>query len=59
MQLATDGNFDGGTNYDPVFRKAKTDVETMLEIIERYGAKMEMHKTRKEMLHKAFEKILV
>lgn len=59
MQSATDGNLNGGINYDPIFGKAKDDVAKMLEIMERYGGSLEMHKTRKEVLIEAFDRIVV
>lgn len=58
-QSATDGNLDGSVNYDPIYGKAKDDVARMLEIMERYGGSLEMHKTRKEVLLEAFEQIVV
>lgn len=59
MQLATDGNLNGGANYDPIFGKAKDDVAKMLEIMDRYSGSLEVHKTRKEVLLEAFERIVV
>ena len=59
MQGATDGSLNGGVNYDPIFGKAKEDVAKMLRIMERYGGSLEMHKTRKEVLVEAFERIVV
>lgn len=53
---------DGLPAYDPVFDKAKEDVARMLEIMDRnfrYGGSMEMHKTRRDVLREAFEKIVV
>ena len=59
VQSATDGSVNGSNNYDPIFAKAKDDVAKMLEIMERYGASLEMHNTRKEVLLEAFERIVV
>lgn len=44
---------------EEVVRKAKDDVERMLGIMERYGGSLEMHKTRKDVLKEAFERIVV
>lgn len=59
MQNATDGNLNGGINFDPIFGKAKEDVRRMLEIMERYSGSLEVHKTRKEVLQEAFARIVV
>lgn len=48
--------------YDAVFEKAKDDVARMLEIMDRnfrYGGSLEMHKTRKDVLQEAFERIVI
>lgn len=59
MPAATDGTVVGGSNFDPIFGKAKDDVARMLEIMDRYSGSLEMHQTRKEVLVDAFEKIVV
>ena len=59
LQPATNGSLNGGANYDPIFGKAKEDVARMLEIMERYSGSLEVHKTRKEVLQEAFERIVV
>jgi hypothetical protein len=59
LQPAMNGDLNGGINYDPIFGKAKEDVAKMLQIMERYSGSLEMHKTRKEVLQDAFEKIIV
>nr|POE94596.1 putative transcriptional regulatory protein [Quercus suber] len=41
------------------YDQAKDDIVRMMEIMERYGGNLEMHKTRKEVLHEAFENIAV
>ena len=43
---------------DPIFAKAKDDVQRMLEVTEQYGGNMEIHRTRKEVLHRAFQRIV-
>lgn len=58
-QNATDGNLNGGVNFDPIFGKAKEDVRRMLEIMDRYTGSLEVHKTRKEVLQEAFARIVV
>ena len=58
-QPALNGDLSGGVNYDPIFGKAKEDVSNMLTIMERYSGSLEMHKTRKEVLQDAFQKIIV
>ena len=58
-QNATDGNLNGGANFDPIFGKAKEDVRRMLEIMDRYTGSLEVHKTRREVLEEAFAKIVV
>ena len=44
---------------EPLYAKAKDDVQRMLEIMERYGGGMEMHRTKKEALREALERIAV
>lgn len=48
-----------GTDSDPIYDKAKNDIRQMLEIMERYGGHVEMHKVRQDVLHQAFERIVV
>jgi hypothetical protein len=52
-------DMNGMPMYDPIYDKAKDDISRMLEIMERYGGSLEMHKTRKEVLQEAFSRILV
>ena len=59
MRPAVDGDMHGGMNYDPIFGKAKEDVAKMLEIMDRYTGSLEVHRTRKEVLLEAFERIVV
>jgi hypothetical protein len=42
-----------------LYAKAKDDVQRMLEIMERYGGGMEMHRTKKDALREALERIAV
>ncbi|KAI5367887.1 hypothetical protein Slin15195_G030210 [Septoria linicola] len=42
---------------EPIYAKAKDDIGRMLEIMERYGSNVEMHKTRKDVLHEAYLRI--
>ncbi|KAF2161140.1 hypothetical protein M409DRAFT_28470 [Zasmidium cellare ATCC 36951] len=44
---------------DAVYASGKEDVRRMLEIMEHYGGNLEMHKTRKEVLSEALERIVV
>ncbi|KAM3422825.1 Oleate activated transcription factor 3 [Cercospora zeina] len=48
-----------GAQSDPIYAKAKEDVGRMLNIMERYGSDMEMHKTRKDVLREAYLRIVV
>ncbi|TKA57279.1 hypothetical protein B0A55_11099 [Friedmanniomyces simplex] len=70
--LLADGNGNGNgngngvagmvTGYEGVCAKAKEDVARMLEIMDRnfrYGGSLEMHRTRKEVLKEAFERIAI
>lgn len=42
-----------------IFGKAKQDVAKMLELMDRYSGSLEVHKTRKEVLQEAFDRIAV
>ncbi|CAK1362026.1 putative transcriptional regulatory protein [Cercospora beticola] len=44
---------------DPIYSKAKEDIARMLQIMERYGSDIEMHKTRKDVLRDAYLQIVV
>ncbi|KAM0724291.1 hypothetical protein Q7P37_000173 [Cladosporium fusiforme] len=44
---------------EPLYAKAKDDVQRMLEMMEHYGGGLEMHRTRKNALREAFERIVV
>lgn len=44
---------------DPIYGKAKEDIRRMLEIMQHYGENVETHKTRMEVLHEAFQRIVV
>ncbi|KAK5695630.1 hypothetical protein LTR17_024510, partial [Elasticomyces elasticus] len=47
---------------DPIYGTAKDDVARMLQIMDqnfRYGGSLEMHRTRKDVLREAFEKIVI
>lgn len=44
---------------EPLCAKARDDVQRMLEIMEHYGGGLEMHRTRKNALREAFERIAV
>jgi hypothetical protein len=48
-----------GVGLDPIFAKAKEDIARMLELMERYGGNLEMHRERKEVLSEAFARIVV
>ncbi|KAK0918889.1 hypothetical protein LTR91_008711 [Friedmanniomyces endolithicus] len=51
-----------GVGFDAVYVQAKEDVARMLEIMDRnfrYGGSLEMHRTRKEVLKEAFERIVI
>ena len=52
-------NGGGSGSAEEICGKAKDNVYRMLEIMERYGGDLEMHKTRKEVLKEAFERIVV
>ena len=58
-QPAMNGDLNGGIDDDPIFGKAKEDVVKMLQITERYRGSLEMHKTRKEVLQDAYDKIVM
>jgi hypothetical protein len=45
------------TSTDPIFLKAREAIGKMLELMERYGGNVEMHRERKEVLSEAFAKI--
>jgi hypothetical protein len=49
----------GETPLQPLYAKAKDDVQRMLELMERYGHGLEMHRTRKDALREAIERIVV
>lgn len=55
------GSFDQGKEaaLEPLCAKARDDVQRMLEIMEHYGGGLEMHRTRKNALREAFERIAV
>lgn len=61
LALQPDQNsIDGsGLGTDPIFGKAKEDIARMLELMERYGGNLEMHRERKEVLSEAFARIAV
>lgn len=44
---------------DEIYTKAREDIRRMLEIMERYGGNVEMHQTRKNVLHEAYMRIVV
>lgn len=44
---------------DEIYTNAREDIGRMLEIMERYGGNVEMHKTRKNVLHEAYMRIVV
>ncbi|KAK5174915.1 uncharacterized protein LTR77_000051 [Saxophila tyrrhenica] len=50
---------EGGGAGNVIFGKAKEDIARMLELMERYGGNLEMHRERKEVLSAAFERIVV
>ena len=43
---------------DDIYVKAREDIARMLQIMERYGGNVEMHKTRKDVLHEAYMRIM-
>ncbi|WPG98011.1 Hypothetical protein R9X50_00079500 [Acrodontium crateriforme] len=43
--------------YDPIYDKAKEDIVRMLEIMDRYGGNLEIHRARKDMLHETLERV--
>jgi len=51
------GRLDGERPLHSLYAKARDDVQRMLELMERYGHGLEMHRTRKDALREAFEKI--
>jgi hypothetical protein len=51
------GSGSEATTLEPLYAKAKDDVQRMLEIMERYGGGMEMHRTKKEALREALGRI--
>ena len=52
------GRLDGSERpLHSLYAKARDDVQRMLELMERYGHGLEMHRTRKDALREAFEKI--
>lgn len=48
----------GDSPLQPLYMKAKDDVQRMLELMERYGGGLEIHRTRKDALREAFERIM-
>jgi hypothetical protein len=44
---------------EPLYAKAKDDVQRMLEIMERYGGGLDMHRTKKDALREALGRIAV
>ncbi|KXL46740.1 hypothetical protein M433DRAFT_65302 [Acidomyces richmondensis BFW] len=50
---------NGSRMYDPIYDKGKDDISRMLEIMERYGQRLEVHTERKEVLQEAFSRIVV
>lgn len=54
---------DGGSGppvvFDAIYEKTKDDIARMLEIMDRYGGSLEMHKERKDVLQEAFARIVV
>ena len=50
---------NGMTVLDPIYAKLKDDIMRMMEIMDRYGGSLEMHKTRKDVLQDAFARIVV
>ena len=49
----------GGLVEHPIYDKAKDDILRMMEIMERYGGALAMHRARKDVLQEAFERISV
>jgi hypothetical protein len=54
---SSSGRLDGDRPLHSLYAKARDDVQRMLELMERYGHGLEMHRTRKDALREAFEKI--
>lgn len=50
---------NGLRTYDPIYEKGKDDISRMLEIMERYGQRLEVHTERKEVLQEALSRIMV
>lgn len=44
---------------DEIYGKAKDDIARMLEIMEQYGGSVEMHRTRRDALAEAYERIVI
>ncbi|KAK6389201.1 hypothetical protein LTR65_006964 [Meristemomyces frigidus] len=57
LAIPSQHDANGVTTLDPIYGKAKDDIARMMEIMDRYGGSLEMHKTRKDVLQEAFARI--